>query len=63
MIDVSTIMMSVKWPCRQAGMLKVCSESLYFVPRDNQEPICRYPLSAISVLERCMHGSSTLMCS
>eukprot|EP00884_Botryococcus_braunii_P012576 jgi/Botrbrau1/21319/Bobra.0184s0029.2 len=47
---VATSMVTVHQ--RLAGMVKVCSQSLYFVPRDLHEPITRFPYSAISVLQR-----------
>lgn len=37
--------------CRVAGQLKVCSLSLYFVPRDIQEPIFRVPYKSTTALE------------
>lgn len=39
-------------PCRsQLGSLKVCSRSLFFVPRDVQQPIFRVPYEATSAIE------------
>ena len=37
---------------RLAGYLKVCSLSLYFVPRDAQAPIMRLPFNATTSLQR-----------
>ena len=37
--------------CRVAGQLKVCSLSLYFVPRDIQEPVFRVPYKTTTLLE------------
>ena len=47
---------STTWPsavlgCRVAGQLKVCSLSLYFVPRDIQEPVFRVPYKTTTLLE------------
>jgi hypothetical protein len=38
--------------CRSAlGSLKVCSRSLFFVPRDVQQPIMRIPFDATTAIE------------
>ncbi|KAK9868121.1 hypothetical protein WJX84_006728 [Apatococcus fuscideae] len=49
------------WPSgkeRQPGYLKVCSMSLYFVPRDVQQPIMRLPFNATTSLERSLDERS-----
>lgn len=37
--------------CRVVGSLKVCSCSLFFVPRDVHQPIFRVPFAATSAIE------------
>jgi len=37
--------------CRVAGSLKVCSRSLFFVPRDVHQPIFRVPFQDTSAVE------------
>lgn len=38
--------------CRRVlGSLKVCSRSLFFVPRDVQQPITRIPFATTSAIE------------
>ena len=39
--------------CRLAGHLKLCSASLYFVPRNVEEPILRIPFRATTSIVRC----------
>ncbi|KAK9819324.1 hypothetical protein WJX74_006280 [Apatococcus lobatus] len=49
------------WPAgkeRLAGYLKVCSMSLYFVPRDANAPIMRLPFNATTSLERSLDERS-----
>ncbi|GAB4819113.1 hypothetical protein N2152v2_006159 [Parachlorella kessleri] len=41
---------------RVAGQLKVCSLSLYFVPRDIQEPVFRVPYKSTTLLEELGDG-------
>ncbi len=38
---------------RLAGHLKLCSASLYFVPRSSEEPITRVPFRATTSMVRC----------
>ena len=38
---------------RLAGHLKMCSASLYFVPRSSEEPITRIPFRATTSMVRC----------